>query len=360
MRELSAAELEALFDAFRTYTLEGLLDAFRKYKNEELFQPFRQYSESELIIFFRQYKMARQAEKEQIVPDEMRTNEELCNAYQRGDKSALEQLLKQNERLMMKLVRFNIRRLNLRKESFNDYLSECCISMIKAAKSFKRNNGSHFSSYAYKCIKNHFSDYAVKQNEEEIPEPLWIDWRRCDEDYDQYGKIVLSEAYLYMDGPTDEEAIRLRRTHNVRECVDILAQQGDEEKEKQHKQRIAEYLKVRFGFYSGEVVTIEEAGKQCKMSKKSAQKTEKEALEELKPILEKSPWIYLEETESGYWKNRRRMCRQQAGDAGGLPQSVPTGEENKDVDKVEENKKCTGKHTGGETGEVDKQDKKAS
>ena len=359
MRELSAAELEALLDAFRTYTLEGLLDAFRKYKNEELFQPFRQYSESELIIAFRQYKMARQAEKDRTAPDEMRTNEELCKAYQKGDKSALEQLLVQNERLMMKLVWFNIRRLNLRKESFNDYLSECCIPMIKAAKSFRRINGSHFSSYAYKCIKNHFSDYAAKQNEEEIPEPLRIDWRSRDEDYDEYGRIVLSEAYLYMDGPTDEAAIRLRRTHNVRECVDVLGQQGNEEKEKQHKQRIAEYLKVRFGFYSGKVVTTEEAGEQCKMSKKSAQKTEKEALEELKPILEKSPWIYLEEAERGNRKNRRRRRRQRVCEASNRTQAVPDEEGNKEVEKMEENKRRTDSHTDFKAGEADELDQKA-
>ena len=267
--------------------------------------------------------MVRQFGDYELLSDE--EEKALVARIQQGDKSAREELITRNLRLVLSIAR----KYNGTALSFADLVQEGSIGLMKAVEKFDPSRGFKFSTYATYWIRQaigralaeqnkviripvHMADLASKVKKatseltqklgqvptaEQIAKFMKIDASKVREVWD------FSRETLSLDVPVgeDEDAT----------MGDLVADERFESpyfnivKEERHTQimaalatlepREAEVIKMRFGIDTEQPMTLEEIGKVFKVTRERIRQIEEKAMRKLRsPIRSKKLMEYLD------------------------------------------------------------------
>ena len=189
-----------------------------------------------------------------------------------GDADARNVLIEHNLRLVAYIVNKNYpESIRGSQQDADDLISIGTIGLIRAAETFDYSKGSHFSTYASRCIDNqikmHFRKIKRQQSEVYINEPL---------ETDSEGN-TLTIADILSSGVNIEEDTELRI--NSQKLYKYIEEELDE--------REKEIICKRYGIRDGrgfvcEAMTQREIAKQLKISRSYISRIEKKALEKLR------------------------------------------------------------------------------
>ena len=189
-----------------------------------------------------------------------------------GDAEARNTLIEHNLRLVAYIVNKNYPEyIRGGQQDADDLISIGTIGLIRAAETFDYKKGSHFSTYASRCIDNqikmHFRKIKHQQSEVYINEPLETD----------------------SEGNTLTIADKLASNVNIEEETELrinsqrLYRYIDEELDEREKEIICKRYGIRDGRgYVCEAMTQREIAKQLKISRSYISRIEKKALEKLR------------------------------------------------------------------------------
>ena len=193
-----------------------------------------------------------------------------------GDTAARKTLIEHNLRLVAYIVSKNYPEyVRGGQQDADDLISIGTIGLIRAAETFDYKKGSHFSTYASRCIDNqikmHFRKIKRQLTEVYINEPL---------ETDSEGN-TLTIAYILSSGVNIEEETELRI--NSQKLYKYIAEELDD--------REREIICKRYGIrdcrgYAGKALTQREIAKQLGISRSYISRIEKKALEKLRKRFE--------------------------------------------------------------------------
>jgi len=181
-----------------------------------------------------------------------------------GDRSAREQLILHNLRLVAHVVRKYANPQNQ-----DDLMSVGNIGLIKAIDSFDPKNGVRFATYAGKCLQNEILMYFRTQKklscEVSINEPI---------DVDREGNPLTYMEIISVDDTIAEDIdLKIRGARARQLIADRLSG------------REREILTLRFGLDGSEGLTQREIAARLGISRSYVSRLEKAALEKLQPYL---------------------------------------------------------------------------
>lgn len=193
-----------------------------------------------------------------------------------GDRNARNKLIEHNLRLVAYIVNKNYPEyIRGGQQDADDLISIGTIGLIRAAETFDYNKGSHFSTYASRCIDNqikmHFRKIKRQLTEVYINEPL---------ETDSEGN-TLTIADILSSGVNIEEETELRI--NSQKLYKYIAEELDD----REREIICKRYGIRDGRgYAGKALTQREIAKQLGISRSYISRIEKKALEKLRKRFE--------------------------------------------------------------------------
>lgn len=212
-------------------------------------------------------------EGKNLFPKQLSAKEEAeCIALiAQGDAAARDKLIVHN----LRLVAYIVRKSYPDAPDGDDLISIGTIGLIRAAETFDYQKGSHFSTYASKCIDNqikmHFRKIKHRQSEVYLDEPI---------DHDSEGN-ALTIADIFGSGVNVEESAELKI--DTDKLYRFIAEELDE--------RERDIIAKRYGIpdANGELrapLTQREIAKQLGISRSYISRIEKKALGKLRKRFE--------------------------------------------------------------------------
>ena len=194
-------------------------------------------------------------------PLSAREEKELAKKIKKGDKEALDKLVKANLKFVVNYAK------QYRKSGvpFTDLISEGNIGLIKAAQKFDETKGVKFISYAVWWIRNSIQECIERYlgNLEEVNCDSYTFDNCKSSDYEWSSQIVNNEF--------EEELSDLQsREVTVSELMKTL------------KKREAKILALYFGLFDGKEMTLDEIGQEMDLTKERVRQNKDKALVKLK------------------------------------------------------------------------------
>lgn len=194
-------------------------------------------------------------------PLSAREEKELAKKIKKGDKEALDKLVKANLKFVVNYAK-QYRRSGV---PFTDLISEGNIGLIKAAQKFDETKGVKFISYAVWWIRNSIQECIERYlgNPEEVNCDAYTFDNCKSSDYEWSSQMVNNEF--------EEELSDLQsREVTVSELMKTL------------KKREAKILALYFGLYDGKEMTLDEIGQEMDLTKERVRQIKDKALVKLK------------------------------------------------------------------------------
>lgn len=194
-------------------------------------------------------------------PLSAREEKKLAKKIKKGDKEALDKLVKANLKFVVNYAK-QYRRSGV---PFTDLISEGNIGLIKAAQKFDETKGVKFISYAVWWIRNSIQECIEKYlgNPEEVNCDSYTFDNCNSSDYEWSSQMVNNEF--------EEELSDLQsREVTVSELMKTL------------KKREAKILALYFGLYDGKEMTLDEIGQEMDLTKERVRQIKDKALVKLK------------------------------------------------------------------------------
>lgn len=191
-------------------------------------------------------------------PDEER---ELSKRIQKGDKKALDKLVKANLKFVVNYAK------QYRKSGvpFSDLISEGNLGLIKAAEKYDGQKGVKFISYAVWWIRNSIQE--------------------CIERYNSQGDEVNADDYVFDNSIAEnyEYSSQIVNDEFENELMDIQSREATiAELMKTLKKREIKILSLYFGLYDGKEMTLDEIGQEMDLTKERVRQIKDKALVKLK------------------------------------------------------------------------------
>ena len=209
------------------------------------------------------------------------TNEELVYLYQQGDKQALETLIKQNEKMVNKLVNRFIT-LNDKSIDKDDLFQEGCIGLMTAANKydFENENKAQFITYAiwwinskiYRYFKSNHRRYTYsKKNPRPYETSLNIPVRGKDGEEGELEHIDFIEGVDYSFENVEEKVY-----------IEQLRKELEQVMNERNTLQEREVLKLHYGWYNNRSMKMSEVGEVFNMSGRKAIEIENKALRKIR------------------------------------------------------------------------------
>lgn len=220
-------------------------------------------------------------------------NQQLCERLQRGDKTAEAELLDLNDGLIKQFVN-KVRDKGMLNHMFtyDDAVQEARLALLKAATKYDFRKGA-FTTYAnwymFASMRKCFECYATH-----IPDNHSVDYRqgRLREGVAGFVMAVINAEHLedlaYTDFPDDlpDDVFFDEMIENPNDFTDdVIRQELRKELEKQMSgltEREQKVLKLRFGWETGEEMTLEAVAKEMGVTRERIRQVEAKALRKLK------------------------------------------------------------------------------
>ncbi len=225
------------------------------------------------LLFFGLHLDSRSSFPKQLSREE---EQECIEKIAAGDRSARNKLIEHNLRLVAYIVNKNYPEyVRGGQQDADDLISIGTIGLIRAAETFDYAKGSHFSTYASRCIDNqikmHFRKIKRQLTEVYINEPL---------ETDSEGN-TLTIADILSSGVNIEEETELRI--NSKKLYKFIAEELDD----REREIICKRYGIRDGRgYAGKALTQREIAKDLGISRSYISRIEKKALEKLRKRFE--------------------------------------------------------------------------
>ena len=188
-----------------------------------------------------------------------KAEEEDCIKRFNNDKSAREQLILHN----MRLVAHVTKKYSVNEDESEELISIGTVGLIKAVSSFKADYGSRFATYAIRCIENEILMYYRSK------------------------KKTKSDVSLFEPIGTDKEGNQIQL---IDVSNNILKNESIDKLNKYIKEVLSEreyYILVqRYGLLGHEEMTQRQIAKILGISRSYVSRIEKRALDKLKKVLE--------------------------------------------------------------------------
>jgi RNA polymerase primary sigma factor len=197
----------------------------------------------------------------QYRPLSSREEKELAKKIKKGDKAALDKLVKANLKFVINYAK------QYRKSGvpFTDLISEGNIGLIKAAERFDETKGVKFISYAVWWIRNSIQECIERYlgNDEEVNAETYM-FDKCNtSEYEYSSKLVNNEFEEELNNIQSREA-------TIAELMKTL------------KEREIKILSLYFGLYNGKEMTLDEIGQEMDLTKERVRQIKDKALVKLK------------------------------------------------------------------------------
>lgn len=191
-------------------------------------------------------------------PDE---EKELSKRIQKGDKKALDKLIRANLKFVVNYAK------QYRKSGvpFSDLISEGNLGLIKAAEKYDWQKGVKFISYAVWWIRNSIQE--------------------CIERYNSQGDEVNADDYIFDNSIAEnyEYSSQIVNDEFENELMDIQSREATiTELMKTLKKREIKILSLYFGLYDGKEMTLDEIGQEMDLTKERVRQIKDKALVKLK------------------------------------------------------------------------------
>lgn len=205
----------------------------------------------------------------EVLPDKLSAEEELSLAKKllEGDKSAREELIKRN----LRLVVYTAQKFENTGVSTEDLISIGTIGLIKAVSSYDFNKKIKMATYASRCIENEILMYlrkSVKQKREiSLEEPL---------NTDSDGNELTFSDVLGTDPDLVSKNIENQAEKDILKiAIDLLPE----------RERVI--MDMRYGLSHGKEMTQKEVADKLEISQSYISRLEKKILEKLKTEMRK-------------------------------------------------------------------------
>lgn len=190
------------------------------------------------------------------------TNEELCLAYQAGDRQAAEQLYLANYPFIRSIALAYARHYPGLWMDADDFTQEGAIALLRAAETYSPGTNATFLTYARRIIHNAIRDvlrkalpHAETDATTEPLEPLWSDnKKRCSPDASSYEH---NPEWIYL---------QKENTQRIQAAVARLSLRENA------------WISVRYGFGDDAPLSHAEAVRRYHLTKRRAKKLEASAL----------------------------------------------------------------------------------
>ena len=193
------------------------------------------------------------------------TNEELCLAYQAGNRQAAEQLYLANYSFIRSIALAYARHYPGLWMDADDFTQEGAIALLRAAETYSPGTNATFLTYARRIIHNAIRDvlrkalpHTEKNATPEPQEPTWGDYKKCSPDASSYEH---NPEWIYLQKENTQRIQAAMEKLSVRENA---------------------WISVRYGFGYDAPLSHAEAARRYHLTKRRAQKLESSALHNVK------------------------------------------------------------------------------
>lgn len=193
------------------------------------------------------------------------TNEELCLAYQAGNRQAAEQLYLANYPFIRSIALAYARHYPGLWMDADDFTQEGAIALLRAAETYSPGTNATFLTYARRIIHNAIRDVlrkALPRTEKEIThepqESTWGDYKKCSPGASSYEH---NPEWIYL---------QKENTQRIQAAVAKLSVRENA------------WISVRYGFGEDAPLSHAEAARRYHLTKRRAQKLESSALHNVK------------------------------------------------------------------------------
>ena len=194
------------------------------------------------------------------------TNEELCLAYQVGNRQATEQLYLANYSFIRSIALAYAQRYPGLWMDADDFTQEGAIALLRAAETYLPGTNATFLTYARRIIHNAIRDVlrkalprAEKETNHETQDPSWSDnKKRCSPNASSYEH---NPEWIYL---------QKENTQRIQAAVAKLSLRENA------------WISVRYGFSDDAPLSHAEAARRYHLTKRRAQKLESSALYNVK------------------------------------------------------------------------------
>lgn len=188
---------------------------------------------------------------------------ECFKKMKQGDKQAEEKLIKHNLRLVAHIVK----KYNFAKIEQDELISVGSIGLMKAIKSYDKEKGNSFSTYASRCIQNEIL-MMVRSQRKFINEVSLEDKVKTDKEGNEVSLIdVLEDASEHVQDKAEIQII-------YQKIIDIINTSLNE--------REKEIIFLRYGIGGGVPKTQNEVAKELNISRSYISRIEKKALNQIR------------------------------------------------------------------------------
>ena len=201
-----------------------------------------------------------------LTPLSQEEEQECLRRLSEGDKSAKEELILHN----MRLVAHVAKKYQSGEEDIDDLISIGTIGLLKAVSTFDYAYGNRFATYAIRCIENellmHFRRMKKTKLEVSLYEPIGTD---------KEGKQIHLMEVLLVDDVDVSKQMEIHRD------MDILKTHLEEVL----TPREVQIIKKRYGLWGEKELTQRELANELGISRSYVSRIEKKALDKLKDLL---------------------------------------------------------------------------